>query len=110
MTVVMALLIASYAAVAVAASRGGPLMATWRGLIAEEMQSAEDAGPLVACTLDDAALDCAFDNGYGGVEGRPFTAWSLARVYFPVVYDGSEWVGSAPRHPCGEATNHQGGG
>ena len=39
----------------------------------------------------------------------PFTAWTETRVFFPIVYDGSEWCGSAPRHPCNEAMEHQGG-
>ena len=85
-------------------------MSTWRKEIAEEMEISHDVGPIIACTLDDAGLDRIFDSGFGSAEGASFTAWTDARVYFPVCYDGSEWVGSAPRHPCNEATDHQGGG
>jgi hypothetical protein len=50
-----------------------------------------------------------FDNGYGMSEGKPFTIWTTNRVYFPVVYDGSEWAGSVTRNPCPEVTEHLGG-
>ena len=36
-------------------------------------------------------------------DGKPFTAWTERRVYFPAMYDGSVWVASAPRNPCDEA-------
>lgn len=31
-------------------------------------------------------------------------------VYFPLCYDGSEWVGSVSRNPNGVSTMHLGGG
>jgi len=80
-------------------------MATWRELIAK-----------CACgdtvdhyTLTPEELDVEFNSGYGGSEGVPFTAWSDDYVYFPVVYDGAEWVGRVRRNPCSEASNHHGG-
>jgi hypothetical protein len=63
----------------------------------------------MVCTLTAEELQVEFYGGYGGHNGKSFTAWTDARVYFPVVYDGAEWVGSAPRNPCDEATEHQGG-
>ncbi len=84
-------------------------MDTWREMIEGERSDQKD-GPLIACTLSDEELDREFDSGYGIEEGKPFTAWSERRVYFPVCYDGAESVGSAPRNPCDEATRHQGGG
>lgn len=57
-----------------------------------------------------ACLDHQFADGYGSTEGLPFTLWTVKRVYFPVCYDGSEWVESVPREPNGEATEHVGGG
>lgn len=83
-------------------------MATWRQLIQKEVLRRGDAFPS-ACTLSAPELDVEFNNDYGGHQGEPFTAWSPDRVYFPVVYDGKAWVGSVPRSPCGEATEHQGG-
>ncbi len=84
---------------------------SWRILIESEMQlRGESMADVEAKTLTDEQLDVFFDNGYGGTEGCEFTLWTKNRVYFPVCYDGSEWVDSAPRHPCDEATYHVGGG
>ena len=82
---------------------------TWREAIAYEMKEAQDPGPIVATTLTNAEFDETFDAGYGGTNGKPFTAWSPTRVYFPVCYDGAEWVGSVPRNPCDQRTRHVGG-
>lgn len=86
-------------------------MATWRKLLEKAMRSrGESLSGLEASTLSDADMDVEFHNGYGGPEGKPFTAWSAKAVYFPVCYDGSEWVGSVSRHPDGKPTQHHGGG
>lgn len=81
-------------------------MATWRELIGKALN---DGDVLISNTLSEEEMDCKFDDGYGGEEGLEFTAWSKDWVYFPICYDGAEWVGSVPRHPNGEATPHQGG-
>ena len=81
-------------------------MATWRKLI--NIAAGDDR--IISCTLTDEELDKEFDDGYGFPQGKPFTAWSEKFVYFPVVYDGAEWVGRAPRNPCDEVTFHMGGG
>ena len=85
--------------------------ATWRELILEHMKERGDEwGPSTICTLDDEGLDEKFYSGFGGSEGKPFTLWTDKRVYFPVVYDGAEWVGSAPRFPdLADVTKHIGG-
>lgn len=82
---------------------------TWRKEISFAAERADDDGTLRACTLTEEQLDLVFDAGWGGTNGIPFTAWTETRVYFPIVYDGSEWAGSAPRNPCDEPTGHQGG-
>lgn len=64
----------------------------------------------VVHTMSEEELHRTFDNGYGGTHGKPFTAWGPSWVYFPVGYDGAEWVGAAPRNPCDIKTEHQGGG
>ena len=79
-------------------------MPTWRKLIA----AAAGEDRIIFCTLSDSELDVKFDDGFGGHEGQPFTAWSEQRVYFPAVYDGAEWVSSVPRNPCNEPTEHVG--
>lgn len=84
-------------------------MATWKLLIEIEMNANKDEGQLIACTLSEQELNYEFCNGWGCSNGKSFTAWTNDRVYFPVVYDGAEWVGSAPRNPCNEATDHHGG-
>jgi len=82
-------------------------MATWRKLIDVVI---DDLGEtVVSNTLIDEEMDKEFSNGYGGSEGKSFTAWTENYVLFPIVYDGSEWVGYAPRNPNGVAMDHQGG-
>lgn len=60
-------------------------------------------------TMTDKELHEKFDDGFGSASGCAFTAWGKNWVYFPIVYDGAEWVGSAPRNPCGTKLKHQGG-
>ena len=83
---------------------------SWQEAIHSEMANNNDTGPIISCTLTEQELDVRFDPSYGGTNGKPFTAWTSSHVYFPICYDGAEWCGSAPRHPCAEALNHQGGG
>lgn len=78
-------------------------MANWKKLLGKDFDD------ILECTLTDEELLVEFDNGYGGAEGMPFTAWSEDYVYFPVVYDGAEWVGRVPRNPCDKVTYHHGG-
>jgi hypothetical protein len=82
----------------------------WYVDLKELMESKGDDFDKRICTLTEEQLRVEFDDGYGGVEGEPFTAWGEKYVYFPICYDGSEWVGCAPRNPCDEAMIHQGGG
>jgi hypothetical protein len=84
-------------------------MATWKELLKYELENRGDKFEDLKMTLTDEELVKEFDDGYGGSEGVPFTAWSKKYVYFPVVYDGEEWVGSAPRTVCEEKTSHIGG-
>jgi hypothetical protein len=83
---------------------------TWREALTHAMTGAEDPGPVVALAPDEATFDIKFDAGYGGTNGRQVLAWTATRVYFPVCYDGSEWLGSAPRNPVTEGQYHEGGG
>ena len=81
-------------------------MTTWRKLISEAIED-DQLGKLIACTLSDEELDVEFYDGFGTVEGAPFTAWTELYVLFPLKYDGSEGVGHAPRDPCNVAMKHQ---
>lgn len=86
-------------------------MTTWAKLITECMGSTGDTlSDLEANTLSYADMFIEFDAGFGGIEGKPFTAWSANYVYFPVSYDGMEWVGAVPRNPNGQPSGHFGGG
>ena len=80
-------------------------MLTWRKMIKET--AGDDK--IISCTLTDKEMDIEFNEKSSGIEGKPFTAWSERYVYFPVTYDGEEWVGRAPRNPCKQITDHQGG-
>ena len=86
-------------------------MTNWKALIEKEMIEQNDSfSNLIECTLTEQELLIEFDKGYGDTEGKPFTLWTKTRVYFPVTYDGAEWVGSVSRDPDGKATEHFGGG
>jgi hypothetical protein len=61
-----------------------------------------------AVSIDHPIFDREFYGGYGCSEGCNFTAWGGKYVYFPAVYDGSEWISFVPRNPCLQATSHVG--
>lgn len=85
-------------------------MATWRELIKDELKTSCDSWDnIVSMTLTEDDLDKKFDSGFGSINGISFTVWTKNRVYFPVVYDGAEWVGSVSRNPDGLPTEHIGG-
>jgi hypothetical protein len=87
------------------------MITTWRKKITRRMEEIGETWEDVEyCTLSDKELDEPFDAGYGCEEGKPFTLWTSRHVYFPVQYDGAEWAGVVPRHPCDEAIEHVGGG
>lgn len=84
-------------------------MKSWNSMLKNEFEQNGDDFSKMKTTLNTEDLNREFDTGFGASVGDPFTAWGERYVYFPVVYDGSEWVGSAPRNPCDTVTNHQGG-
>ena len=87
------------------------MMTSWRSLITKELENQNETWvDVVSCTLLEKELDEEFDAGFGGVEGKPFTLWTHDRVYFPVCYDGAEWVASVSRLPDAVSTSHVGGG
>jgi hypothetical protein len=83
---------------------------SWYDLLKEMMANDGEDFAQRVCTLTEEQLKVVFNNDYGGTEGAAFTAWGEKWVYFPIEYDGSEWVGHAPRNPCDIAMAHQGGG
>ena len=85
-------------------------MGNWKAMLMEEFEKRGEDFSKMVTTLTEEELEAEFDDGWGGTQGAPFTAWGERYVYFPIQYDGAEWVGSAPRNPCDEKTEHQGGG
>ena len=83
-------------------------MITWAEILDEVVKITND--PIIESTLSLDEMNTKFDNSYGATEGTEFTAWGKKYVYFPICYDGAEWVGFAPRNPCDIKTEHQGGG
>lgn len=86
-------------------------MENWKTMLDEELlANGESWDDVEANTMTEDEMLENFSSGSGRIEGCPFTVWTKNRVYFPVCYDGGEWVGSVSRHPDGKPTNHQGGG
>ena len=83
----------------------------WYDLIDDELKTnGESWDDVIHHTMTDEELHHKFYSGFGSEEGIPFTLWTETRVYFPICYDGAEWVGSTYRNPCDKSTIHQGGG
>ena len=84
---------------------------SWYDMISVVMEDKKDSWDnMLKCTISQEELHREFDSGYGSECGTPFLLWTKKRVYFPICYDGSEWVESVPRKPCYETARHFGGG
>lgn len=84
---------------------------TWRKEIEFALSlNGEKWSDIVHITLNKEDLDINFNSGYGTTYGKPFAMWTTNYVYFPVQYDGSEWVESVKRNPDNKPINHIGGG
>ena len=83
-------------------------MTTWRKLLEEEFQIQNDSWKniVMMAPSDGKWLDYYFDNDSNVIEGVPFTVWTKNRVYFPLSFEGPEWVGSVSKIPNGIATAH----
>lgn len=84
-------------------------MTTWREQLHKAMKEAWDSGPIVHLAPNPETFDIPFDDFSGGPEGPEILAFTAQRVYFPVVHDGAEWLGSAPRNPTDHGQPHIGG-
>ena len=86
-------------------------MSNWKTMLEKALKkNGESWSDVVANTMNENEMLKEFDNGFGEIKGCPFTVWTRASVYFPVCYDGSEWVGRVSRNPDGCETAHQGDG
>jgi hypothetical protein len=82
---------------------------TWRKELQVELKYQNESWEdIESSTMTDADLDRELDDGCGLHQGCAFTVWTARRVYFPAVYDGSEWVESVSRNPDGKPTMHVG--
>jgi hypothetical protein len=85
-------------------------MGNWKTMLGEALKENDESWEDVeANTMTEEDMAKNFYTGYGGTEGCAFTVWTNNTVYFPICYDGSEWVGSVSRNPDGKPTGHQGG-
>ena len=85
-------------------------MTNWKREIEDALYFNDDQwSDIEQITLSDSELEEEFDEGFGGEEGKPFTAWTKDFVYFPWCYDGAEGVASVSRNPDGKPTPHIGG-
>lgn len=84
-------------------------MVSWFVMLKEAMERDGENFERRICTLDEEALKKEWNMAWCEPQGQAFTAWGERWVYFPLCYDGSEWVGHAPRNPCEIAMQHQGG-
>jgi len=84
-------------------------MTSWHELLEEASEEDGESALDLVCTLTPEEMDAEFKVGEGCIQGLPFTAWGKDWVYFPIKYDGQEWVGRAPRNPCDTSMEHQGG-
>ena len=86
-------------------------MENWKTMLDEALEeNGESWADVEANTMTEDDMTRMFDSGFGNEKGCPFTVWTKNSVYFPVKYDGAEWVGSVSRNPDGRATYHLGGG
>ena len=85
-------------------------MTNWKEMLIAAMQKrGETIKDIEANTMSKKEMLKQFDQGFGGTEGIPVTVWTKNTVYFPIQYDGAEWVGHVSRNPDGKPTDHQGG-
>jgi hypothetical protein len=86
-------------------------MITWREELHRVLAgNGESFDDIISNTMSEEEMDREFSDDWGCIEGSPFTVWTRERVYFPVCYDGSEWISWVSRNPDGKPTNHVGGG
>lgn len=84
---------------------GDGFLMSWRELMEDAFLINDDSWDNLVQFNGD--IDTKFDCGYGSEQGPSFTLWTTKYVYFPLEYDGSEWVGWAPRNPDDSQKKHQ---
>ena len=94
-------------------SKGNAELRHWKQKIETEMEKRGDTWDHIEAAIpseDSKKYEETFYAGYGSPEGEPFIVWTERYVYFPICYDGAEWVESVPRNPMyGYKPEHYGG-
>jgi len=86
-------------------------MTTWKIELDRALkQNGETWIDIESSTLTEEEENKDFDSSLGVKCGCSFTVWTKERVYFPAIYDGSEWVESVSRFPDNKVTKHIGYG
>jgi len=82
---------------------------TWRIYLKDAcLETGENVADLVS-TLSEEDLDRPFVcPSRWESSGVPFQAWGPVFTYFPIEYDGRQWVGFVPRNPCNTPAHPQG--
>lgn len=82
---------------------------SWFKMLVFEMSCNDDEFKNIeCCTLNSKELDVEFNDSERSINGKPFTCWTMDRVYFSSTYDGCESVESIPRNPSPEEPRHIG--
>jgi len=72
----------------------------WYNELKDEFKVNGDSFDGMVCNISQEELKMEFNGDFGQCNGSDFVAWTRDWVYFPVGYDGSEYVASVPRNPC----------
>lgn len=88
------------------------LQVTWRELLEQAYRDNGDDPSVLVTTLTNGELHRHFDPNGVEPNGQQFTAWTERFVYFPVFIEFADYpkerVGSVPRNPDGQRTEHIG--
>jgi len=73
-----------------------------------EKRSEPPLGRLLTWADAKPHLDYQFDDGFGGADCHPITAWTATRVFFVHEYDGATSIAWVPRHPVEHVPTYSG--
>lgn len=91
-------------------------MTTWwqelknRGWLSDVNKNYEWHNTYPATDTFEEFLHKEFDDDYGGIEGDSFVILTKDWIYFPICYDGAEWIERVPRYPNDTFIPHHFGG
>lgn len=86
------------------------MLNSWWKMLEDACCTTGDNFDSLVCTLTVEEMKTQFDTGFGFQEGKSFIAWGEKYVYFPIIYDGSEWIEFVPRNPTKDYDPYHFGG